>query len=110
MPKKPKRKKPKVMTMERREMSAEEVHNMPTACAWEGCWRVVTTDEMMPPDWRNFLVYWSPYPEADKTLGEIVTTPGCYRDAVLCPEHAKALDGLLKDIGQALKGPPAGTA
>ncbi len=33
-----------------------------------------------------------------------------YRDAIMCPEHAKALDGLLKDIGQALRGEPAGSA
>ncbi len=30
--------------------------------------------------------------------------------AILCPEHAKALDGLLKNIGQALRGEPAGSA
>jgi hypothetical protein len=45
-----------------------------------------------------------------KTMGEIVTGPSCYRDAILCPEHAKALDGLLKNIGQALRGEPAGSA
>ncbi len=39
-----------------------------------------------------------------------VSGPACYRDAVLCPEHAKEMDGLLKDIGQALREPPAGTA
>ena len=59
---------------------------------------------------RIGTVYWSPFPDPKKTVGEVCTGPSCYRDAVLCPEHAKALDGLLKDIGQALRGPPVGSA
>ncbi len=105
-----KRKKPKVMTMERRYMSPDDIEKMRVACVWEECDRSISDKEMMPPDWRSLIVYWSPFPDVSKTLGEVCTGPSCYRDAVLCPEHAKALDGLLKDIGQALRGPPAGSA
>ncbi len=104
------RKKPKVMTMERRSLSPDDIKDMRVGCIWEGCDRSTPDAEMRPPDWHNLLVYWSPFPDPNKTLGEIVTGPSCYRDAVLCPEHAKALDGLLKDIGQALRGEPAGSA
>ncbi len=102
--------KPKVMTMERRTMSPDDVKNLRVACIWEGCDRSISHSEMRPPDWHNLLVYWSPYPDPKKTLEEVCTGPSCYRDAVLCPEHAKALDGLLKDIGQGLRGPSIGTA
>ena len=92
------------------EMSSQDVAAMGSMCAWAECVRHIPSTEMQPPDWHNLIVYWSPFPDVKKTLAEIVTGPACYRDAVLCPEHAKALDGLLKDIGQALSEPPAGTA
>ncbi len=104
------RKKPKVMTMERRTMTEDDLKKMQVACIWEGCDRSIPITEMRPPDWHNLLVYWSPYPDPKKTLEEVCTGPSCYCDAVLCPEHAKALDGLLKDIGQALQGPATGSA
>ncbi len=105
-----KRKKTKVMTMERRYMSPDDIDKMQVECIWKGCDRSISLTETRPPDWHNLLVYWSPYLDVKKTLEEVCTGPSCYRDAVLCPEHAKALDGLLKDIGQALRGPPAGSA
>ncbi len=91
-------------------MSSQDVAAMGSMCAWAKCARHIPSAEMQPPDWHNLLVYWSPFPDAKKTLGEIVTGPSCYRDAVLCPEHSKALDGLLKDIGREVQGPAAGTA
>ncbi len=105
-----KRKKPTVMTMERRTMLPDEVKNMRVACAWDGCTRSRPIKEMQPPDWHNLIVYWSPFLDPKKTLEQVCTGPSCYRDAVLCPEHAKALDGLLKDLGRELQGPPEGTA
>ena len=92
------------------EMSSQDVAAMGSVCAWAECVRHIPSTEMQPPDWHNLIVYWSPFPDVKKTLAEIVTGPACYRDAVLCPEHAKALDGLLTDIGRDLQGPPAGTA
>ena len=105
-----KSKRAKKLTMEQRTLSPEDFEKMRVACIWDDCDRSIPSTEMQPPDWHNLLVYWSPYPDAKKTLGDIVMGPSCYRDAVLCPEHAKTLDGLLKDIGQGLRGPSIGTA
>jgi len=105
-----KSKRTKQFVMEQRTMTEDDLEKMQVECIWEGCDRSISFTEMRPPDWRNLIVYWCPFPDAKKTLGEIVTGPSCYRDAVLCPEHAKALDGLLKDIGRAFKGPVAGSA
>ena len=103
-------KNPKVWTAERRTLSPDEIKKMRVDCVWEGCDRSTPMAEMRPPDWHSLLVYWSPFPDPKKTLGEIVMGSSCYRDAILCPEHAKALDGLFKDIGRALSGPAAGSA
>ncbi len=105
-----KNKRAKQWVSEQRTMSPDDLKKMRVACAWDGCTRSLPSAEMQPPDWHNLIVYWSPFPDAKKTLGEIVTGPACYRDAILCPEHAKALDGLLKDIGRNLQGPAAGSA
>ncbi len=67
-------------------------------CAREGCDK--QTSYPIPPDWRNMIVFWSPYPETDKTIVEICCAPTCDRDAVLCPEHAQELEAGLKDIGR----------
>ena len=106
----PKRKKPTVFTMERRYLSPDDVKKMVMECAWNGCERTKSMGEPTPPDWRNLILYWSPHPQPKATLLEVCTGPFCDRDAALCGEHAKELDGLLKDIGQALKGPAAGEA
>ena len=91
-------------------MSSQDVAAMGSMCAWAECDRHISSTEMQPPDWHNLIVYWSPFPDPKKTMGEIAAGPSCYRDAILCPEHAKELDGLLKNIGQALRGEPAGSA
>ncbi len=106
----PKRKKPKVMKMERRFLSPDDDKKMRMECAWEGCERSKSMEKPTPPDWRNLVVYWSPHPQPNSTLLEVCSGPFCDRDAALCGEHAKELDGLLKDIGQALTGPVAGEA
>ena len=77
-------------------------------CAWEGC--EVSFEEPMPPDWRSLLVYWDPYPDVNKTLGQIATSTTCDRDAVLCPEHARMLEASLKDIARWTRDPVGGTA
>jgi hypothetical protein len=79
-------------------------------CAWDGCTRSISFEKMTPPDWHSLIVYWSPFVDPKNTLEEVCSGPSCYRDAVLCPEHSKALDGLLKNIGREVSGPPAGTA
>ena len=37
------------------------------------------------------------------TVGDVASGPFCNRDAVLCPVHARELEGMLKDIGNELK-------
>ena len=110
MAKKPKRKKSTVRTMERRLISPEDVEKMVMQCAWIGCERTKSMAEPMPPDWKNLILYWSPHPQPSATLLDVCSGPFCDRDAALCGEHAKELDSLLKDIGQALSGPVAGQA
>ncbi len=105
-----KSKRAKQWVSEQRTMSPDDLKKMRVACIWEGCDRSTPDAEMRPPDWHNLIVYWSPFPDPKKTMGDIVAGPSCYRDAILCPEHAKELDGFLKDIGQALRGEPAGSA
>ncbi len=104
-----KSKRAKQWVSEQRTMSPDDLKKMRVACIWEGCDRS-TPDAEMAARLAYLLVCWSPFPDPMKTMGEIVTGPSCYRDAILCPEHAKALDGLLKNIGQALRGEPAGSA
>ena len=77
-------------------------------CAWEAC--EASFEEPMPPDWHSLLVYWDPYPDVNKTLGQIATSTTCDRDAVLCPEHARMLEASLKDIARWTRDPVGGTA
>lgn len=45
------------------------------------------------------MTHWSPSLDAKGTLAEIASSPFCYRDTALCGEHARELEGLLKDLG-----------
>jgi len=78
-------------------------------CAWKGCGERVDAEAELPPGWLWLITYWSPWPETDKTLLEVVMGSFCKRDAVICSWHAKELERLLEDIGP-LDGPPAGAA
>ena len=86
----------------------DEVAAMKLMCAWSECEAVFK--DPMPADWRSLLVFWSPYSARDKTLGEIAQWTTCDRDAVLCPVHARMLEGSLKDIARWTRDPVAGTA
>ncbi len=103
-----KKRKVKIGKLERKLMTPEQVAAMELACAWEGC--EATFKYPMPADWRSMLVYWGPYPAHDKTLGEVAQWTTCDRDAVLCPVHARALEGSLKDIARWTRDPVGGTA
>ena len=105
-----KRKRPQTMTMERRLITPGDVEKMQIVCIWKGCEQSIPLTGMRPPDWHNLITYWSPYLDGNKTLEEVCTGPSCYRDGVLCPEHAKALDGLFKEIAREITGPAAGEA
>lgn len=89
-------KKPKVY--ETVTISAADLAKLQHRCAWKGCTATSPLDEL-PRDWRWLLVYW------DRSEGNPNPFRGGVRldrDAVLCPEHARQLDGLLEDIGQHL--------
>jgi len=97
---------------ERRRAKVLERKNIPMEkiaghlCAWDGCER--TFQGEMPRGWSFMLLYWSKWPSLE--FWDIPPNDGL-RDAVLCPEHTKQLDGnLLKDIGQDLMRPPIGSA
>ena len=67
-------------------------------CAWAGCEATVEHGDHLPPEWSNLLLWWSPAPDGRKRVREIATSPFCRRDWVLCGEHTKALDMLLKPL------------
>jgi hypothetical protein len=79
-------------------------------CAWAGCDHACTDE--LPPDWVDLLVWRAPWPEPKRTAEEIALSPYCIRDAVLCAEHARALEALLTPIrlDARLVGEPAGEA
>jgi len=56
-------------------------------CAWGGCAARFDPEKPAPAGWVALSISSSTDP------------PVCVRTAVLCPKHAKELDGLLKGIG-----------
>ena len=100
----PKKRKTKII--ESKEIKLNEMPG--SMCAWDGC--EATFDGMMPPEWRYLLLYWTPHPATDNTLLEIASGPTCDRDATLCSEHARELDGRLKDLSRWINDPVGGTA
>lgn len=91
-----------VKTIERRMVPPEKL--VSSMCAWDGC--TATHGGPMPEGWHRMLVWWSPEPTFD--LVEIFKR--CDRDSVLCPEHAGALKGQLKDLGRWADEPAQGNA
>jgi hypothetical protein len=107
-----KQRKPQVFTRETVRVTpkmAREVLNAPWVRAWEGCTNTKKGYDL-PPEWVNLIVYWSPKPRPDLTLGEIVMSPFCTRDAVLCGKHARELEALLKPLAARELDTPAGEA
>jgi hypothetical protein len=98
----------KVMKVEVVTITPEEAGKMVSGrhmCIWDGCAATYNGDQ--PAGWRNLLVYGAPRPIIDIRK---IPNDTWDRDAVLCPQHVKDLDGLLKDVGQRLKGSFAGSA
>jgi len=94
-------------TYRKEEIGGEDLSQMGSICAWDGCEEQFQGD--MPPDWRWMLVYWDPRPAADQTVAEVSLGQFCDRDAALCPKHKDELEASLKDIGRWAKE-PAGRA
>jgi hypothetical protein len=95
----------------RRKAKAGEVKSIPLAdistcmCAWDRC--AATFGGDMPRGWTNLLSYWSKRPELNFLN---IPPQDMLRDAVLCPEHARALEFQLRDLCRLASMPPMGMA
>ena len=67
---------------------------MSRICAWRGCTATCKGD--LPRGWVFLIAYWSKKPF---TNFMDIPPKDIYRDAVLCPEHARELESHLKDLG-----------
>jgi hypothetical protein len=95
---------------ERKLVSTSELKTI--ICAWRGCTASCDVDKH-PAGWRTLMVYGG---DPLRLVGghavidlHRIPKETWDRDGVLCPQHATALEGLLKEIGNRLKG-SAGTA
>jgi hypothetical protein len=79
-------------------MSEIDFSKLKQVCAWKGCTEMCDLDNL-PDDWRWVLVYWSPFPETDRTMGDIAFSPDCERDCALCGKHSQQLDTMLEGLG-----------
>ena len=76
-----------------------------TMCACDGCDACFERD--MPKGWSWLTLYWSKRPHLHYHK---IPVRDVLRDAALCPEHTRALDGVLKNTGRDVLGPFAGSA
>ena len=84
-------------------------------CAWRGCTASCAMDKH-PAGWRNLMVYGGNPSDTIRAVDghavlrlDRIPRETWDRDGVLCPQYATALEGLLKELGNRLKG-SAGTA
>jgi hypothetical protein len=88
----------KIRKIEERVMRVEELINLPSMCAWEGCYAHTTKPHKH--GWSSMLLYkGEPQMNFEEIDPRLIA-----RDCVLCPEHARHLDEyLLLDIGGRLR-------
>ena len=88
----------KIRKTEEQVMSVEEFVNLPSMCAWHGCFK--STTEPHRHGWSSMLFY-----KGEPKMNFVEIDPQLMaRDCVLCPEHARYLDEhLLLDIGGRLR-------
>jgi hypothetical protein len=82
-------------------MTPTELEDLSHKCARAGCTN--TWKGEMPPGWVFLITYWAPWPDSGRTVAEVVFSPFCKRDAGLCPKHAEELEGMLEQVGHALR-------
>lgn len=80
-----------------------KMKDLEIGCIWHDCNEHFPLGQM-PDDWVNLLV-WGGQTKAGATISDVAFSPTCYRDAALCPKHAREFlaGGSLKPI------PPKGT-
>jgi hypothetical protein len=77
----------KFRKIEERVMRVGEFINLPSMRAWDGCF--AHTTEPHKHGWSSMLLYKSkPQPNFEEIAPRLIA-----RDCVLCPEHARYLDG-----------------
>jgi hypothetical protein len=81
-----------------RSFSADELASQ---CAWKACDGSFQGE--MPAGWTWLITYWAPWPDATRTIAEVVMDQFCKRDAAICPKHSAELETLLRDIGGRLR-------
>lgn len=91
-----------------RMMNTADLKTYRSACAWSGC--MCSTHDPDKDGWSKLVMY-----RGNTKLNFLEIAPGMMdRDAVLCPEHAKALhEEVLMNISgltELLNAQPAGTA
>jgi hypothetical protein len=91
--------------IEQGKLSRDELESLGCMCAWNGC-QATCPSGPLPDGWRWLLMYWAPRPPLRMTDIPAETWD---RDAVLCPQHAKALDGMLKELARWTSKPVAGS-
>lgn len=83
-------------------------------CAWDGCDASCPFNDM-PKGWTYLVTYWASQPMVDVSSGpqnDTLRVPlrDILRDGVLCPEHTRALEDQLKNLGRELHQTPMGEA
>ena len=77
-----------------RQMPISQITQM--TCLLRGCERTFELERGMPEGWVNLITYWSPRPDPSAKLIDVCNSPHLGYDAVLCPEHAQELAGMMK--------------
>jgi hypothetical protein len=103
------RKATKIMKLEQRTFSIEELRQMGTVCAHEDCEASFHGD--MPEGWRWVISYWDRRPTI-RSWNRDEWVHRAYRDVALCPEHARAFESSFKGsaVRELLQRPAEGSA
>lgn len=83
-------------------MKASDLAKLGVGCAYNGCTEHKAAGES-PPGWCCMLLWEGGPAPHGTTVIDVVFGPNCWRDAALCPKHAKEIDGLLYDLGRRLE-------
>lgn len=109
-------KRRRVQQMELVTLTAGQLHSMGAICAWDGCETTYEqTSDGQPPKGWNILYTLKAYrggllPNGEPAMSLFHPGSGLQRDAVLCPHHARILEGQLKSLGRELLDPDHGNA
>lgn len=101
----------KAMVFEKKMLKPSDIDKLGFVCAWDGCEASCgppCENEYIPKGWNILLLFWSDQPPVK--IWEEVPPGNMLRDAMLCPEHSRAFDGLLKPLASRLDRETQGRA